>query len=429
MAGHVAKALQVQLTERQQQELSSRSTNNPAAYDYYLRGKAVDAAAAGIAAQYVRAIGLFQRAVDTDSGFAAAHAELARSHLNLYWFRGDPSAKRVELAKAALDKALSLDPKLPVAHLALADYHYHGRLDYARALDAVKAAQRLAPNDADAIELEGWLERRQNRWDAAIADFKRASELDPRNFRILEDLCETQHLVRDYVGAQRSCAKLLSIDPGNPNGNVFLAILPVLQSGDVKRSLALFAQRQLGAESLAAELMSPDRRKVWPAYLDNGLAGYMATAWARVDGAHRIGYFSTALVLAIYQKKSPLARQFADSIIAYVPRHLRGNFFDSEMYVALSLAHAAKGDTTGALRDAKRAMDILPLRVDALRGASNLHGIALATVLTGAHDEAFAALQQLLKIPSSVSAASIKADPWYEPLRQDPRFLTLVSGR
>ena len=69
---------------------------------------------------------------------------------SVYWFRGDPSPRRLELAKAAIDRALALDPKLPAAYTALAEYYYHGKLDYPRALDAIATAQRLAPNDPEA---------------------------------------------------------------------------------------------------------------------------------------------------------------------------------------------------------------------------------------------------------------------------------------
>ncbi len=431
VAGHVANALQVQLTERQQQELSARPTNSPAAYDYFLRAKALGAAAGGNPAKYPRVIGLYQRAVDTDSGFAEAHAELARAHLTFYWFRGDQSPRRVALAKASVDKALSLDPKLPVAHLALADYHYYGRLDYARALEAVEEAQRFAPNDVDAMELRGLLERRQNKWDDAVSTFKRASALDPRHYRLLDDLCETQMEVRDYAGAEKTCTAMIALDPDHSSGYAFFSFLPVLQSGDVKRSLALLkdAQRELGGEAVARELMSVDRAVVWPAFLDRELATHMESAVTRVEGSERIGYLTSSLMLATYQKKPSLARHYADSVIAQVPGLVRGNFFDSELYSFLSLAHAARGEKDKALREGNRAMDILPLSADALRANKNLRRNAYAAVLAGAHDEAFVMLQQLLRVPSTISVAWIKADPWLEPLRQDPRFAQLVSGK
>lgn len=74
-------------------------------------------------------------------------------------------------------------------------------------------------------------------------------------------------------------------------------------------------------------------------------------------------------------------------------------------------------------------MAILPLQSDALRGAGNLHLSALAAVLVGATDEGLAELREVLAIPSSLFRASLRADPWFGPLRQDPRFKQLVAGQ
>ncbi|HTF38030.1 MAG TPA: tetratricopeptide repeat protein, partial [Blastocatellia bacterium] len=428
VAGRVAQALQVRLTEGQRQTISSRPTNNLEAYDYYLRAQALEAGTVNPSA-YSRAIVLYQRAVAADSGFAGAHAALARAHLNVYWFRGDPSARRLELAKASADKALALDPGLPAAHLALADYYYHGKLDFPAALAAIEDARRLAPNDPASLELKGLIERRRNRWNEAVVDLKRASEIDPRDTEILEDLCETQLLMRNYDEASKSCARIIAIDPQNQNGYTYLAWIPVVQSGDSKRALAVLAdaKRQLGAKDLADALASPEWRQIWPTAMDPELVRYMEAAEEPVDGARRLGYLTSSLMLAVYQKKPSVARQFADSIIVNFPRSLHGNFFDSEMHAELSLAYGATGDRQKTLEEAKRAMDILPVNVDALRGPLNLYLTAQAEVLAGAYDEALTALRQVLSTPCQVSRASLRVDPWFEPLRQDPRFKRLIA--
>jgi serine/threonine-protein kinase len=430
VAERVAEALQVQLTEGQQKTLTSRPTNNLEAYDYYLRGTSL-ASGTWNPSEFSRAIAYYARAVALDSKFAEAYASLGSAHLNVYWFRGDQSPRRLQLAKAAIDSALALDPKLPDAYTALAEYYYRGKLDYSRALDVIATAQRLSPNDPGALALKGLIERRQNRWDEAILDAKRAAKLDPRNPQVLDNLCETQLLTRNYADAQQTCERLVAIEPEKANGYGYLSRIAVLRSGDIKQGLAVLEQARMhvGAEELAAELMSPDSRWMWPALLNPKLARDMQRVEEPAEGAQRLGYFASKLKLAVYQKDVPATRQFADSLIFYVPRSLRGNFFDSEMHSELSLAYAAIGDKAKTLEEGRQAMAILPLQSDALRGAGNLHLSALAAVLVGATDEGLAELRQVLAIPSGLSRASLRVDPWFDPIRQDPRFKQLVAGQ
>jgi serine/threonine-protein kinase len=428
VAERVAQALKLHLTEGQQETLTSRPTNNLDAYDSYLRGKASETGSWD-PSKWARAVNYYARAVSLDPDFAQAYASLGRAHLGVYWFRGDPSPRRLELAKAAVDRALELQPKLPAAHSALADYYYHGKLDFARALEAVEKARVLAPNDADAIDLRGRVQRRQGRWTEAVADMKRASELEPRNSQFFSDLCETQVEARHYDDAEKTCRRFIEIDPENWSAYYLLSRALLLRSGDVKSVMKVLAeaQKQIGPAELGSGLTDQESRMIWPAVLNPELARAMQTAEGPAEPARRVTSFQSKIMLAVYERNQAAQRQFADSIILYAPRNLKGNFFDSEMHTALSLAHAAKGDKEKTLEEGKRAMEIVPLQRDALRGFVNLQTIAYAQALVGAKDEAVTTLRQLLGIPSDLSRAWLRVDPWFNPLRQDPRFQQLVS--
>jgi serine/threonine-protein kinase len=430
VAERVAQALRVQLTEGQQRTLTSRTTNNLEAYDYYLRAKALGAGTLNPADIY-RAVGLYENAIALDPEFAKAYASIASAHLQVYWFRGDVSLRRLELAKAAIDRALALEPKLPAAHAALAEYYYRTKLDYPRALDAIATAQQLAPNDPDALYVKGLVERRQNRWNEAISDLNRASELDPRNTLFLAGLCEMQMLTRRYDDAERSCGRMHAIEPEKWLGYYFRARIAVLHSGDVKTALRVLedAQKQIGAEQLGAGLMAQESRSIWPAVRNPEFARYMKMVAEPAEEEQRLGYFTSKVELAVYQRDVTARRQFADSIILYVPRSLHGDFFDGEKHAELSLAYAAKGDKDKTIEEGRRAMGIMPFKRDAQRWAENLGLIAEADILVGANDGAFLALRQLLSASSELSPAWLRLDPWFDPLRQNPRFKQLVSAR
>jgi hypothetical protein len=222
-----------------------------------------------------------------------------------------------------------------------------------------------------------------------------------------------------------------TIEPEKWLGYYFLSCIAVLRSGDVKTALAVLedARKQVGAEQVGAGLTAQESRAIWPAVLRPELARYMEMVAEPAEEAERLGYFVSKVELAAYERNAPAMGQFADSIILYVPRSLRGNFFDGEKHAGLSLAYAAKRDRPKTLEEARRAMEIMPFQRDAQRWAENLELIADAEVLVGANDEAFAALRQLLNMPSDVSSAWLRVDPWFEPLRQDHRFNQLVSVR
>jgi serine/threonine-protein kinase len=375
-------------------------------------------------------VNFYSRAVALDPTFAQAYAALGRAHLNVYWFRGDLSARRLELARTAIDKALELQPKLSFPHIALADYYYHGKLDFPRALEAIDKARVLAPNDADAMRLRALVERRQGHWTEAIANLTRASELEPRNAEFLKNLCETQVDSRRYDDAEKTCRRLIDIEPGDWSAYMLLSRLLLLRSGDVKAAMKVLAEarKNIPPADLATGMTDHDDRMIWPALLDPELARNLRSAAEPTEPALRIAAFESQVMLAIYERNQAAQRQFADSIIQYGPRNLAGNFFDSEVHTALSLAFAAKGDKKRAVEEGKQAMEIVPLERDAMRGFVNLRQVAYAQVLAGTKDDALITLRKLLSISSDMSRAWLRVDPWFDPLRQDPRFQQLVSG-
>jgi TolB-like protein/DNA-binding SARP family transcriptional activator len=188
-------------------------------------------------------------------------------------------------------------------------------------------------------------------------------------------------------------------------------------------------QRTLTSRTVGAGLTAQESRSIWPAVRNPEFARYMQMVAEPAEEEQRLGYFVSKVELAVYQSNATARRQFADSIILYVPGSLRGNFFDGEKHAELSLAYGAKGDKPKTLEEGRRAMGIMPFDRDAQRWAENLEVIVEADVLVGANDEAFGGLRQLLSASSESSPAWLRVDPWFEPLRGDPRFKQLVSAR
>src|SRR5439155_3587616 len=162
LATEIAGALGATLSPQEKARVEAKPTNNPAAYDAYLRGRAF------VARLYQKAytenaIQSYQEAVKLDPSFALAWAHLSCAQSWSYW-RFDPGPARLVAAKDAVDRVLALDPDLPETHLALGYYRYYGQRDYTGALAEFQQAQQGLPNNVDVIEAIALVQRRLGRW-------------------------------------------------------------------------------------------------------------------------------------------------------------------------------------------------------------------------------------------------------------------------
>src|SRR6266566_2466918 len=198
------------LSEQEKARLTAEQTNNPAAYDAYLRGRAFP----GWWHQE-GAIRLFHEAVKLDPSFAQAWAYLSIGQSGSYWLGTDPSPARLAAGKDALDRALALDPDLPETHLALGYYRFHGTRDYTGALAEFQQAQKDFPNSADVILAIAALQRRLGHWDEAIAEQRHAVALDPRNFHASWNLASTYMMLRRFPEALAEADRVLAWQPTN----------------------------------------------------------------------------------------------------------------------------------------------------------------------------------------------------------------------
>ena len=125
------------------------------------------------------AVELVEKAIELDPGFVRAYLGLSCIHSWMYFAGIDRTNERLAQSKAALDKALELEPGLPEAKEALAWYYYRGFLDYDRALEILESVQKARPNIAP--DLLGYIQRRQGKWEESIASLERSFRLDPRD--------------------------------------------------------------------------------------------------------------------------------------------------------------------------------------------------------------------------------------------------------
>jgi len=211
IAKTIAGTLQAKLTGAEKQLISSQPTSDTTAYELYLKGRLLWSKRGG--ENLRQAIAFYEEAIARDPNYALAYSGLAEAYVILPVYTAVASREAFSKAKAAALKALQLDDKLAEAHTALADVLFDD-LDMAGSISEFQRAIALNPNYATAHQ---WYAcdplRALGRFDEAIAEGKRAIELDPLSPIINSDLGRTLTIARRYDEAIAQLRKTLEVDP------------------------------------------------------------------------------------------------------------------------------------------------------------------------------------------------------------------------
>ena len=213
IARKIAEELRVILSPDEIEKMESRPTENLQAYQAYLRGRYYIGQPHFSLQNWNLALQNFQQAVEIDTGFALAYAELARSNARLYYLRHDLSESRLMKSRQAAEKALELGPDQPRVHLALGYYYLYAYRDHKSALKHLEIAEKDLPNDVEIITGKADILASLGRWEEYIKLLDKASELSPREPSILTDLAFGLWLSRRYNDALNACNHAIALDP------------------------------------------------------------------------------------------------------------------------------------------------------------------------------------------------------------------------
>ena len=428
IAERVTTALDVALRAPERAALATVGTRSPEAYDFYLRGN--EYVGRGTErSDVLAAIDLYQRAVGLDSTFAAALARLARAEAAMYWFYYDHSPERLARVKRAAEAAARIAPDLAEARVALGYFYYWGRLDYDRALREFEAARRLQPSNSEVLGAIGYVERRRGHWDAAVARFREAIEVDPVSQQRAFDLGDTYLTLRQYPEAEAQLDRTIQLAPDWAKPYGYKAMLYLMWKGDRQRARAVIGQAmsRVSTGRLARALMTADA--ISASVISADSIFFPATDAVRADAfeADTGAYYLFKAEAAHYRAQPAIERAYADSARRWLEPQLAAQPDDAKRLVHFGVACARAGRAAEAVRAGRRAVQLLPLSADAASGPFLQTYLAQIYLLTGQHDQAIATLRPLLTFPSWITPAELTSDPLWAPLRDRPGFASLIA--
>jgi TolB-like protein/Flp pilus assembly protein TadD len=433
IAKGIADQLQAKLSPSEKTAIERAPTSDVTAFELYSRAKdlILNTGFSAIRAQNVRSgIDLLNQALARDPSFFAAQCQLAFAHDNLYALNVDHTPERLALAEAAVEAAFRLRPDAGEAHLARATHLYYGYRDYGGALAEIELARQTVPNDPRIFELTAAIMRRQGKHEEGLRNYERAVQLDPRNFFTLQQLALSYQVLRRYAEVIATDDRALSIksDDAETKAARALALLdwkadtqPLHQTIDEIRSknpgviksaadvwfICALAERDAAAAESALTALGDatfgDNQTQFSAGFGRGLLGRMMKDENKARSAF-------AVIRAEQEKIVQAQPDYGPAVCI------------------LALVDAGLGRKEEALREIRRAVELVPVEKDSLNGADMIQYSAIVAAWVGEKDLALEHLAKAVQLPGFLSYGRLKLLPWWDPLRGDPRFEKIVNS-
>jgi len=435
IAKRVAEQLHVKVSPAEKLAIERPPTADLTAFDLYSRAKnlLLTSSSTGTAkAKLLQAADLLNQAVAYDSTFFRAYCQLASVHDHLYSSGFDRTPARRALAEEAMQAAFRLRPNAGEAHLARAGHLYRGYRDYDGAASELQAARKTLPNDPRLFELEGYIERRRagGNQEKALRNLQRALELDPRNFFMLQQTALSYDVLRRYGDEEVVWDRALAVAPNDAQTRISRALVEL----NWKAETHLLHQ-------VINEIRTEDPGKIQDV-VDTWLACTLAERDlpAAADALATLGKSSFGI------DTIRLSRSFAEGLTARMSKDdAKAQFAfaaaraeqekiveaqpnDGLALCVLGLIDAGLGRKEEALREGRRASELLPVEKDAINGPIIVKYLAIIAAWVGDKDLACEQLSIVVTRPTYLSYGELKLLPFWDPLRGDPRFEKIVAS-
>jgi len=430
LAREIANALQAKLSPAEKSQMTQKPTENGEAYLAFVQAHDLSCAYEDMA-KLRQSAQLYQRAIELDPSFALALARY--SQLESWMLRThDASPEHREKARSLAERALQLQPDLPEAHLALGFSYYWGDNNYDAALKELEIAQRGLPNESDVYLAIGAIQRRQGKWAESTANLEKAANLNPKDTWPLQNLAMNYQMQRNFDAANKTVDRALQINPAGLGLWQIKVKLAIGEKGDFSvyedamekgKSFPISNEDRLKIVGDEANLLLLTRKydqllQLTEKFPDDALAtmpGSLAMKYFALGIARKGLGDEVAAGTAFLKAKDILSEQ------------VKQKPDDADLCVQLAKILAWLGEKDAAIAEAQRAMELRPESKDAFEGPQVTEQVAQVYAIVGDNARAVELLDGLLSRPSEVTLQTLKVNPAWDPLRNDPGFQALFA--
>jgi TolB-like protein/tetratricopeptide (TPR) repeat protein len=403
-----------------------RPTDNLEAYQAYLRGRYWESRPHFTYENWERSMEAFERAVELDPAFALAHAELARGHALVRYFRHDLTPDRLEAAATSARTALELAPGDPRVHL---DVGYYKLWAYRDVDGAVSEFEKAAEGLAGSAEVFGALKDVyiiQGEWEKAFESLQRGIELSPRDADLISGSAWVLIMLRRYPEALAASDQAISLAPDAFWPHFYKILNFWCWHGDAIETRPVF--EALRSTAGGWERWSWYWQEIYEGRNHEALSRLESTTdgWIRIKMYARPNVMMAAFVYERLGDKDAAAAAF-EQARRVLEAEVEKTPEDPRLRSSLGIVYAVQGRREDAVREGELACELLPRSEDGFYYLPYLIDLAHIYSILGDNEAALERLEYLLANPSYLSAPYLRMDPKWDPIRDDPRFEALLE--
>ncbi|HYR21601.1 MAG TPA: adenylate/guanylate cyclase domain-containing protein [Chthoniobacterales bacterium] len=432
LAEKIVTRLKATLSPQEKAAIEERPTNDLIAYELYQRARdLLDAITfKGGTPNLNEAVRLLDNAVSRDPKFALGYCHLARAHDLLYSLGIDHTANRLALAEKAVQTALGLRPDSGEPHLALARHLYLTSRDYERARKELLAARTVLPNESLVFILAGYIDRRQGRWEESTKELEKALELDPQNFSISQQAAYNYQYLRRFKTIAKILDRLAVINSKDVTNRLQRGLIDIMWKADA-RPLHATIQSIVSKDPNTELTISNQWMYLAVCERDKAAVDHILNIKDATDACR-----DDAIPFPLAWCEGVAARSNGNAVAARaaftrarieVEEILKKQPDYAEELCVLGMIDAALGKKEEAIREGQRAAELLPVNKDAMNSPKVSRYLAVIYAWAGEKKLALDELTKLTRMPSDVNYGDLRLNPYWDPLRGDPRFEKIVA--